>query len=311
MRHRREDVAPRPPRPRRRTRARSATRPPACAPTPASACSCPTRSPAAPCGRAAPAARRSAATRPGCSAASRERIAAPGGGAPPDPRRPSGAGGGDGRAARRRGARRRPRQRRRPTSASLGGGPMGLMLAALLRRPGAHRDARRPAPRAPRAGGANSARTRRGEPRRQHELVFEAVGRPEAWRAAVAAAAPGGRRGTRRRLPARDRRHPATRPAPLRRARAPRALPPRAGRGRSRAGRAGRRHCPVADAARTDDLARASSRTRSAAPERGPRDQVGGGSAALAAARRYARCSTIRRESQIASPSITSTGTRR
>jgi L-iditol 2-dehydrogenase len=72
----------------------------------------------------------------------------------------------------------------------LGGGPMGLMLAALLLSQGRsvtvadHHDERRSQARAIGA---------RGEPRLgTHELVFEAVGRPEAWRAALAAAAPGG-----------------------------------------------------------------------------------------------------------------------
>lgn len=74
----------------------------------------------------------------------------------------------------------------------LGGGPMGLMLAALLlaqdrsvtvadhhaeRREQAQALGARAADRLIDAG---------------HELVFEAVGRPEAWRAAVEAAAPGG-----------------------------------------------------------------------------------------------------------------------
>ncbi len=71
----------------------------------------------------------------------------------------------------------------------LGGGPMGLMLAALLIAAGRsvtladHHPERRA--QASQLGAHTAARLSR------HELVFEAVGRPEAWRAAVAAGAPG------------------------------------------------------------------------------------------------------------------------
>jgi L-iditol 2-dehydrogenase len=72
----------------------------------------------------------------------------------------------------------------------LGGGPMGLMLTSLLVAQGRtvtvaerHPDRRAQAERL----GARTA-TELGS----HELVFEAVGRPETWRAAVLAAAPGG-----------------------------------------------------------------------------------------------------------------------
>lgn len=72
----------------------------------------------------------------------------------------------------------------------LGGGSIGLMLAGLLARQGRsvlvadrHRQRREQAT----ALGARAA-----SQLAQHELVFEAVGRPETWRAAVAAAAPGG-----------------------------------------------------------------------------------------------------------------------
>ena len=71
----------------------------------------------------------------------------------------------------------------------VGGGPMGLMLAALLIARGRSVTLADPHPeRRAQAGdlGADTA-TRLS----QRELVFEAVGRPEAWRAAVAAAAPG------------------------------------------------------------------------------------------------------------------------
>jgi L-iditol 2-dehydrogenase len=74
-------------------------------------------------------------------------------------------------------------------AAVLGGGTMGLMIARLLALEG--RDVtvcdRHPERRAQaEALGARSV-ARLGS----HELVFEAVGRPEAWRAAVEAAAPG------------------------------------------------------------------------------------------------------------------------
>lgn len=71
----------------------------------------------------------------------------------------------------------------------LGGGPMGLMLASLLLTQGrsvtladSHRERRAQA----RELGAHGV-----ERLAQHQLVFEAVGRPEAWRAALGAAAPG------------------------------------------------------------------------------------------------------------------------
>jgi L-iditol 2-dehydrogenase len=72
----------------------------------------------------------------------------------------------------------------------LGGGSIGLMLAGLLVREGRsvlvadrHKARREQAE----AIGALAA-----ERLAKHDLVFEAVGRPEAWRAAVSAAAPGG-----------------------------------------------------------------------------------------------------------------------
>jgi len=72
----------------------------------------------------------------------------------------------------------------------LGGGPMGLMLASLLAAQGRsvtvadHHRARRA--QADQLGARGAAQLSR------HELVFEAVGRPEAWRAAMQATAPGG-----------------------------------------------------------------------------------------------------------------------
>lgn len=72
----------------------------------------------------------------------------------------------------------------------LGGGPMGLMLASLLIAQGRSVNLADPHPerRAQAAGiGAQPA-----PELTRHDLVFEAVGRPEAWRAAAAAATPGG-----------------------------------------------------------------------------------------------------------------------
>ncbi len=72
----------------------------------------------------------------------------------------------------------------------LGGGPMGLMLAALLLADGRTVTV---ADRHPQRRAQASALGARGAAELdRHELVFEAVGRPETWRAAVCAAAPGG-----------------------------------------------------------------------------------------------------------------------
>jgi L-iditol 2-dehydrogenase len=71
----------------------------------------------------------------------------------------------------------------------VGGGPMGLMLAALLLAQGRSVTVADPHPerraQAARLGAEATERLRR------HDLVFEAVGRPEAWRDAAAAASPG------------------------------------------------------------------------------------------------------------------------
>ena len=77
-----------------------------------------------------------------------------------------------------------------PDAGVLGGGPMGQMLAALLVAEGrtvtlADRHAERRDQAA--ATGATTA-----ERLADHDVVFEAVGRPEAWRDAVQACAPGG-----------------------------------------------------------------------------------------------------------------------
>ena len=85
---------------------------------------------------------------------------------------------------------RAPAREAAPDAGVLGGGPMGQMLAALLVAEGravtvADRHAERRAQ--AEAAGATGADTLAG-----HDLVFEAVGRPDAWRAAVQACAPGG-----------------------------------------------------------------------------------------------------------------------
>jgi L-iditol 2-dehydrogenase len=71
----------------------------------------------------------------------------------------------------------------------LGGGPMGLMLAALL--VGEGRAVTLADPHAERREQAASLGAQTDERLSKHALVFEAVGRPGAWRTAVAAARPG------------------------------------------------------------------------------------------------------------------------
>lgn len=72
----------------------------------------------------------------------------------------------------------------------IGGGPMGLMLTMLL---GAEGRSVTVAERHPdRRAQAEGLGARAVPELDEHELVFEAVGRPETWTAAVAAAAPGG-----------------------------------------------------------------------------------------------------------------------
>ncbi len=73
----------------------------------------------------------------------------------------------------------------------LGGGPIGLMLASLLLAQGRTVTVADPHPE--RRSQATDLGARAADRlHNPHELVFEAVGRPEAWRAAAAAAAPGG-----------------------------------------------------------------------------------------------------------------------
>jgi L-iditol 2-dehydrogenase len=72
----------------------------------------------------------------------------------------------------------------------VGGGPMGLMLAALLI--AEHRAVTVADPHPERRAQAAELGADATEHLTRHDLVFEAVGRPEAWRDAAAAAAPGG-----------------------------------------------------------------------------------------------------------------------
>jgi L-iditol 2-dehydrogenase len=72
----------------------------------------------------------------------------------------------------------------------VGGGPMGLMLAALLI--AQHRTVTVADPHPERREQATDLGAKATTRLTSHDLVFEAVGRPGAWRDAVAAASPGG-----------------------------------------------------------------------------------------------------------------------
>lgn len=72
----------------------------------------------------------------------------------------------------------------------VGGGPMGLMLSSLLIAQG--RDVTVADPHRERRAQAEQLGAIPAEHLSRHGLVFEAVGRPEAWRSAAAAASPGG-----------------------------------------------------------------------------------------------------------------------
>lgn len=77
-----------------------------------------------------------------------------------------------------------------PDAGVLGGGPMGQMLAALLVAEG--RTVTLADPHPERRSQAEALGAMTAERLADHDVVFEAVGRPEAWRAAVHACAPGG-----------------------------------------------------------------------------------------------------------------------
>ena len=151
----------------------------------------------------------------------------------------------------------------------LGGGPMGLMLTALLVAQG--RSVTLADPHAERRRQATDLGARAtNQLDDQHELVFEAVGRPETWRAAAAAAAPGGVVVLVGGCPERDRDHPADRAAPLRGARAARDVPPRAGRGRQRARGARGQRAPVAKRCRGPTIPLEQLPAALGTPTRGP-----------------------------------------
>jgi L-iditol 2-dehydrogenase len=76
-----------------------------------------------------------------------------------------------------------------PEAGILGGGPMGLMLASLLIAQGRSVTVADPHPE--RRAQAAELGASGAEALTQHELVFEAVGRTDAWRAALTAATPG------------------------------------------------------------------------------------------------------------------------
>jgi L-iditol 2-dehydrogenase len=85
---------------------------------------------------------------------------------------------------------RAPRCELAPDAGVLGGGPMGQMLAALLVAEG--RTVTLADPHAERRAQAEALGAMSAAAVRDCDVVFEAVGRPDAWRAAVEACAPGG-----------------------------------------------------------------------------------------------------------------------
>jgi L-iditol 2-dehydrogenase len=108
----------------------------------------------------------------------------------PDGLDPAGAAMAEPLAAAVHAVARAPAREVAPDAGVLGGGPMGQMLAALLLAEGrtvtvADRHAERRA----QAEAAGAAST---EWLTDHDVVFEAVGRPDAWRLAVQSCAPGG-----------------------------------------------------------------------------------------------------------------------
>ena len=108
----------------------------------------------------------------------------------PDGLEPAGAAMAEPLAAALHAVGRAPGRAVAPDAGVLGGGPMGQMLAALLVAEGRTVTvADRHAERREQAAALAAMTT---EELADHDVVFEAVGRPEAWRAAVQAAAPGG-----------------------------------------------------------------------------------------------------------------------
>jgi L-iditol 2-dehydrogenase len=108
----------------------------------------------------------------------------------PDGLEPAGAAMAEPLAAAVHAIARAPAAAAAPEAGVLGGGPMGQMLAALLV---AEQRTVTLADRHPeRRAQAEAAGARTAESLADHDVVFEAVGRPDAWRAAVQACAPGG-----------------------------------------------------------------------------------------------------------------------
>ena len=85
---------------------------------------------------------------------------------------------------------RAPSREIAPDAGVLGGGPMGQMLAALL--VAERRTVTLADPHAERRAQAEALGALTTERLADHDVVFEAVGRPQAWRDAVGACAPGG-----------------------------------------------------------------------------------------------------------------------
>jgi L-iditol 2-dehydrogenase len=108
----------------------------------------------------------------------------------PDGLEPAGAAMAEPLAAAVHAVARAPGRPLAPDAGVLGGGPMGQMLAALLLADG--RTVTLADRHAERRGQAEALGAMTAERLADHDVVFEAVGRPEAWRAAVEATAPGG-----------------------------------------------------------------------------------------------------------------------
>jgi L-iditol 2-dehydrogenase len=108
----------------------------------------------------------------------------------PDGLDPAGAAMAEPLAAAVHAVARAPAKQVAPDAGVLGGGPMGQMLAALLVAEG--RTVTLADPHTARRFQAEALGAMTAERLADHDVVFEAVGRPEAWRAAVEACAPGG-----------------------------------------------------------------------------------------------------------------------
>jgi L-iditol 2-dehydrogenase len=108
----------------------------------------------------------------------------------PDGLDPAGAAMAEPLAAALHALERAPARAIAPDAGVLGGGPMGQMLAALLIADG--RSVTLADHHAERRAQAEALGAMTAPALSDHDVVFEAVGRPEAWRAAVQACAPGG-----------------------------------------------------------------------------------------------------------------------